>query len=215
MAYTTPEIYPFEGQPGEYFVTICTRNRSCILGDIVDVLSDMGDIVNACWRKIPKHFQNTNVDTFQIMPNHVHGIIVIKNSTVGVGHVQPLQGTKKNKFQHVIPGSVGSVVRGFKAAVTKEVRGRGQFRGQSIWQRNYFEHIIRDDISHFFIEQYIELNPLLWLLDVDNFVVAESPLDLLQQTLKQKYTLSDQALAYVIRCEMEYRAWRKWEDSVK
>ena len=68
-------------QPGEYFVTICTKDRSCTLGEIVDGvmrLSDIGRIVDACWRDIPAHFENTRVNEFQIMPNHVHGMVEIR-----------------------------------------------------------------------------------------------------------------------------------------
>lgn len=67
-------------RPGEYFITICTMNRKCIWGDIVEgnmQLSDMGQIVDACWRGIPQHIKNTRVDVFQVMPNHLHGIVEI------------------------------------------------------------------------------------------------------------------------------------------
>ena len=71
-------------QPGEYFVTICTKGRACTLGEIVDdamKFSEIGKIVEACWREIPEHFQNARVNIYQIMPNHVHGIIQIKERT--------------------------------------------------------------------------------------------------------------------------------------
>ena len=79
-------------QPGEYFATICTKHRACILGKVRDGkmrLSEIGVIVDSCWQQIPEHFLNTRVGVFQVMPNHVHGIIEIKKKPVGARHVYP------------------------------------------------------------------------------------------------------------------------------
>src|SRR5436309_12455323 len=81
---------------------------------------------------------------YQIIPNYVHGIVNIKENPVGVGHVQPLQekhGKRLNQYQHILRGSLGSILRGFKAAATKEVHAQRAFLGQSLWQRNYYDHI--------------------------------------------------------------------------
>ncbi|MFN0157615.1 MAG: transposase, partial [Bacteroidota bacterium] len=81
-------------EPGGYFVTICTYERRCVLGEVADgrmILSDEGKAVENAWKQIPDHFENTKLDVFQIMPNHVHGIIEIKEPNhVGARHVVPL-----------------------------------------------------------------------------------------------------------------------------
>jgi REP element-mobilizing transposase RayT len=97
------------------------------------------------------------LDEFVVMPNHIHGIIIIK--PVGVQHVEPL----RNKFQHIIPASIGSIIRSFKGSVTRICRQQGftNFR----WQRNYYERIIRDDNELNRIREYIIDNPAQWLDD--------------------------------------------------
>jgi REP element-mobilizing transposase RayT len=145
-------------QPGEYFVTICTKNKECLLGEIVDeevLLSPIGKIAKQCWEEIPEHFDNIELDIFVIMPNHLHGTIII-NPSVGVEYIQPLQKT----FQHVIPKSLGSIIRTYKAAVTREYCKYG-YHG-SCWQRNFFEHVIRSDKDLNNIRDYIINNPVKW-----------------------------------------------------
>jgi putative transposase len=160
--------------PGGYFVTICTYDRQCILGEIVGeemLLNETGKIVSRCWKEIPNHFRGVELDAFITMPNHIHGIIVIKDDDgdlemnkhiVGVENFQPLQ----KQFQHVIPQSLGSIVRSYKAAVTRECRER-DFQGFR-WQRNYYDHIIRDDKDLDNIREYIANNILRWIYDKDN-----------------------------------------------
>ena len=110
--------------------------------------------------------------------------------------------------------SLGVIVRTFKGAVTTELRREGKFKNRSPWQRNYFEHIIRDDASHFFIQQYIELNPLLWHLDQDNLDVHDVPMQSLQHELAYRYGLRDNALAYVRQLEEEYRTWKTYVEQI-
>ena len=220
-------------EPGHYFVTICSKQRKCLFGNVVHgvmKLSHIGNVVNTCWEAIPEHFEHVNVDTFQIMPNHLHGIINIRDhvgcvESVGVEYIQPLQGKsirstqrklkKHHTYQHVIPKSIGSIIRTFKAAVTRKVHDCNDMIRQSIWQRNYYDHIIRDDVSLFFIQQYIELNPMLWHLDFDNPAIHSTTLDVLEKTLREKYGIKDQALAYIIDCELEYRAWHEKEEEAE
>ncbi len=143
--------------PGAYFVTVCTQNRECLLGEIVEgemVLNVTGKVVEKCWLEIPSHFPHVKLDAFCIMPNHIHGILIIIES-VGAKKFLPLQhGTSK---------TIGSIVRGFKIGVTKWVRQHSP--GQKIWQRNYYEHIIRDEIDYNRIYEYTQNNPLKWELD--------------------------------------------------
>jgi len=94
-------------QSGAYFVTICTYNRKCVLGGLIDkgfILSLIGDKAKEFWQEIPMHFENVQLDVFVVMPNHIHGIIIIKDDkNVGVQNFEPLQ----NKFQHIVPPSLG------------------------------------------------------------------------------------------------------------
>ena len=113
---------------GAYFVTICTQNRVCLFGEIADgkiVLNNAGKIAKQCWLEIPNHFPNVSLDQYVIMPNHVHGIIIINGNddktnmnNVGVQNFEPLQ-IKQNQFRKIIPRSIGTIIRGYKIGVTK------------------------------------------------------------------------------------------------
>ena len=156
---------------GAYFVTICAKDRKCIFGDIEHEemrLSEGGKIADECWRNIPMHYPSVFLDEYIIMPNHVHGVILIDNDDVGVQNFEPLQRqvTRENKFQQIIPKSVGSIVRGFKTGVTKWFRqNTGVY---TVWQSNYFDRIVRDDDELNRIREYIIYNPLKWADHEDN-----------------------------------------------
>ncbi len=163
-------------QEGGYFVTICTKDRACLFGTIVEnkmQLNEAGRFVDDCWKQIPTHFPRVILDEHTIMPNHVHGIIMIEGN-VGVQNLEPLQKSLReptheppeNKFQHIIPNSMGSIVRGFKIGVTKWFRQNT--RVHVVWQRNFYEHIIRNDVSLNRIREYIMYNPIRWAADRDN-----------------------------------------------
>ena len=163
-------------QEGGYFVTICTKDRACLFGTIVEnkmQLNETGRFVDDCWKQIPTHFPRVILDEYKIMPNHVHGIIMIEGN-VGVQNLEPLQKSLReptheppeNKFQHIIPNSMGSIVRGFKIGVTKWFRQNT--REHVVWQRNFYEHIIRNDDSLNRIREYILYNPIRWAADRDN-----------------------------------------------
>jgi REP element-mobilizing transposase RayT len=206
-------------EAGSYFITMCTKNRACVFGEIVNgkmKLSEVGKIVEMCWTAIPKHFTFTKVGVFQIMPNHMHGIVEIKNieKPVGVEYVQPqnkdrsgrgvqLNAPTKNRRSDISPKSesLGVIIRTFKAAVTTEMRKRGQFKIERLWQRNYYDHIIRDDKNRFFVQQYIELNPLLWYLDSNNPSVRRLPIDDFRKVLHGKHSLSGFVVERIIEHE--------------
>ncbi len=157
-------------QPGWYFVTICVHNKKCLLGNI-DCnkmhLSTCGEIVHDCWCAIPKHFPFIELDMSVIMPNHFHGIVVItendlyKNDSVGATHASPLQDYAKSPARQ----SLGAIIGSFKSAVTKRINNLNRFFGEPFWQRNYYEHIIRDEPDLNRIRQYIDENPLKWMDD--------------------------------------------------
>jgi REP-associated tyrosine transposase len=111
-------------QSGAYFVTICTKERACMFGKIVDgamQLNDAGRIVDQCWLEIPNHFPQVDLDVFLVMPNHVHGIIVIAEGPVGAKNFSPLQKINNTRYRPsgAPSKSVGSIIRGLKIGVTK------------------------------------------------------------------------------------------------
>jgi putative transposase len=163
-------------QPGAYFVTICTKDRLCLFGEVVAGqmrLNDAGCIVRQCWSDIPNHFPHVQLDAFIIMPNHVHGILVIAHH-VGAKNFSPLPSPPHSPLQppphdHHPRGTsktIGSVIRGFKIGVTKWFRQNTHI--QTVWQRNYYEHIIRTEDALHRIREYIVTNPMRWRLDREN-----------------------------------------------
>ena len=159
-------------------------------------LSALGDVVDECWHAIPTHFPHATVDAFVIMPNHVHGIVIMDpgGPIVGARDLAPLHapasddppasgltavpdydsimtpstpddGSSTRARPRIIPGSLGAIVQGFKAGVTRQARKRGVSVPPAIWQRNYYEHIVRGANDHDRIAQYIAENPVNWERD--------------------------------------------------
>ncbi len=149
-------------QAGAYFVTICTYNKECTFCDIKDgkiELNEIGEIANKYLVEIPRHFACVQMDKFVVMPNHLHAVVMI--NPVGVQNFEPLQ----HKYQHTISKSIGSIIRTYKSAVSHWCKVNGHdFR----WQRNYYEHVIRDEDDLDEIREYIVNNPLKWDLDREN-----------------------------------------------
>ncbi len=148
-------------QPGAYFITICTKNRECLFGEIVDggmELNDLCKIVVECWEDLPNHYPYIELDTFVIMPNHIHGIIV-RYDDVGAG-LKPAP-TKKRHGLH-------EIIRALKTFSSRRINLIRNTVGTPVWQRNYYEHIIRNEKSLFEIRQYIINNALLWADDEEN-----------------------------------------------
>ena len=151
-------------QPGAYFVTSVTRQRACWFGDIhhgTMVLNAFGHIADECWRAIPEHFPAVELGAYVIMPNHVHGIIVIADRT-GAALLRPNEPLRPN----VKPGSLGAIIRSYKSAVSYRIHREHNATG--IWQRNYYEPIIRTDADLHRITEYIHANPLRWNDDDEN-----------------------------------------------
>lgn len=162
---------------GSYFTTICTRHRQPLFGAIVEgemVLNEIGIIVSQFWLEIPVHFVNVEMDKFVIMPNHVHGIIIIypndDKNMVGARYASPLHSNKtyKTKIHGPKPNSIGAIMASFKSIATKQINILCNTTDQSIWQRNYYEHIIRNEKKLNRIRRYIINNPPRWEYDREN-----------------------------------------------
>ena len=140
-------------QPGTYFVTVVTYARGFLLGRIENgeiVLSKLGEVAQQQWEKLPMRFPRVELGAFVIMPNHLHGIIVIHDRRGTAGCAQDsddgsFRRAPTEEFAKPVPGSIPTIVRSYEAAVTYRIHlMRGQVRSP-VWQRNYYEHIIRDD----------------------------------------------------------------------
>jgi putative transposase len=155
-------------QPGAYFITICTKGRQCLFGNVVNgemQLNSLGYIAFNCWQTIPAHFPHIELDTFVIMPNHVHGILIITENPVGARQCLALnQHSEGNteKFGQPVRGSISTVIGSYKSVVSKRINIIWQTKGQSIWQRNFYEHISREAKSLENIREYILKNPQRW-----------------------------------------------------
>ena len=209
-------------QQGAYFVTICTHQRNCLFGEIVDgeiKLNTNGEIARGSWLSIPRHFKNVELDEFVIMPNHLHGIIIIESSevagealanqdfsqsfsevagealanqdfsqsfsevagealanqdfseqqnlssqcfapTVYTGERVKINGTK--------PQSLAAITQNYKSVSTRQINRMNKAKGNVIWQRNYYEHIIRNEEALNNIREYIVNNPINWVKDQEN-----------------------------------------------
>jgi REP element-mobilizing transposase RayT len=173
-------------QPGAYFVSICSQNRECLFGDVTNgkmILNQRGEMVERTWRELAECYPGVEVDAFVVMPNHVHGIIVLVGAgpvgtgPVGTGPVgagpracpegsgQP-QGVARTM-------SLPDVVHRFKSLTTARYRrgvlqdGWQPFPGR-LWQRNYYEHVVRSEEELDRIRQYIIDNPARWEDDAEN-----------------------------------------------
>ncbi|HLP87893.1 MAG TPA: transposase [Nostocaceae cyanobacterium] len=154
-------------QPGAYFITICTKAKQCLFGNVINgkmQLNYLGQIAFNCWQEIPKHYSNTELDVFVIMPNHLHSILLI-TEIVGTWqcHVQP-----PRQFSKPVSGSISTIIGNYKSAVSKQINLILKTKGQSIWQTNYYEHIVRNEESFNSIREYILNNPQTWEEDPEN-----------------------------------------------
>jgi putative transposase len=220
-------------QPGAYFVTLCAWRRECLFGELLEGvvrLNPVGKIVETEWKRLPRQFPNIRLDAFVIMPNHIHGIIVIiesvratlsptpgtssisqpfpnqseethdgsplpqssespgspplfappvrathipapvASSTASPMPIDPLGDHARSPLHASHPkglpsGSLGAVMGQFKSRATKRIWALPEYANTPIWQRNYYEHIIRDETAWCRITKYIRHNPLNWQAD--------------------------------------------------
>ena len=150
---------------GAYFITICTHGRECILGDLVDGemrLNEYGDIARGEWLNLPNRYPDIELDAVVIMPNHIHAIIAIH--AVGVIHELPLRNDTKHRRTMLIPKIVGYV----KMNTAKRINQSRNTPGARVWQRNYHEHVIRNEADLARIRKYVANNPRKWDMDRQN-----------------------------------------------
>lgn len=165
-------------QLGLYFVTICTQNRECLFGDVFNekmILNNIGNMIEKWWNKIPNKYSRVELDVCQIMPNHIHGVIQI----VGADPcVRPNDGSTRGSngngsTRGSTPTTVGTMIQWFKTMSTNEYIKNVHDKkwkpfDKRLWQRNYYEHIIRSENDLNKIREYIKTNPQMWERDRNN-----------------------------------------------
>ena len=156
---------------GAYFITICTQDRKCLFGeidsDIIRWLSEYGEIAGEEWKCLGNRFHATIYDMFQIMPNHIHAIICINNvgATLAVAQIAV---DAKNRAEASPAPTIGDIIGAYKSLVQKRCLDLCKSKNTTLgklWQRNYFEHIIRSDDEYTRIAEYISNNPKTWEAD--------------------------------------------------
>ena len=167
-------------QPGAYFITICCHERREIFGEIVAgemQLNTCGRIAYQEWERLPSRFRSLRLGAFVIMPNHVHGILIITDDHAGRGTAASEEDSNPSStrraptregFGQPVPGSIPTILRSYKSAVTLRVNRLRDGPNHPVWQRNYYEHVIRNDGEHERIHEYILGNPRHWDEDREN-----------------------------------------------
>ncbi|NWF88793.1 MAG: hypothetical protein HXY50_04935 [Ignavibacteriaceae bacterium] len=153
--YTTPHWY---------FVTVCTNNHLHFFGEIINEkvnLNQLGKEAMYLWNEIPSHYKNVELDEFVIMPNHIHGIIILND--VGSRHASTKDKINNKEGGTCSAPTLSYIVGSYKSAVTKwaNLNRYSNFR----WQRSYYDRIIRNEKELYFIRNYIKLNTFKWDLE--------------------------------------------------
>ena len=151
-------------QPGAYYVTVVTKQRYCLFGEVVCGemrLNSFGRTVMECWDDLVRHYPSVQLDEFVVMPNHVHGIILLKEDLeISVG---PGSASVRSE-RHGLP----EIVRAFKSFAARRINELSATPGARVWQRNYYEHIVRNERELRLIRRYVANNPLGWDKDPEN-----------------------------------------------
>jgi putative transposase len=159
--------------PGAYFVTLNTWHREHLFGEIVDgemQLSEYGELVQDCWDETPAHFARVQLDAFVVMPNHVHLVIILTDSDTSRGTACR---ARAPTFGKSIPDSLPTIIRSLKSAVTKRVNELRETPSAPVWQRNYYERVIRNERKLDAVRRYIVANPANWNEDAENAELPE------------------------------------------
>ncbi len=163
--------------PGAYHVTICARNREPVFGAIDDdcfVGNEFGAVAEREWRLLPERYQHVRLDEWVLMPNHLHGIVVLTDDEwpvsdrTGRGRSRTTPTTDGTSRANASRKPLGRIIGAFKTVSTKKINRLRDTAGVSIWQRGYYEHIIRSDASLSAIREYIRSNPAAWSEDAEN-----------------------------------------------
>lgn len=165
-------------QAGAYFITIRTRDREGLLGQVVDgmvQLNEAGQIVNSVWLQTAMVRPDVELDAYVVMPNHFHAIFFIRDESNRSGATHRVAPTRNCSIMGKPPRpagpkpkSVGAIIAQFKSIVTKRLKNLRQNDSGTIWQRNYYEHVVRDEESLNRIREYIVTNAQRWHLDREN-----------------------------------------------
>jgi putative transposase len=162
-------------QAGAYFVTIVTWHRECLFGEIQNgeiKLNQRGEIVQREWLNLPERLSYVELGTSVVMPNHFHGILFI-HERVGATRLDKMRNQPENSAGSPLPNgpkpaSLGAIIAQFKSNATKRIWKIPELKNIHIWQRNYYEHVIRDKKDLKNKADYIEANPMLWHQDDEN-----------------------------------------------
>jgi putative transposase len=150
--------------PWWYYITICTYNRKNLFGQIKNskmILSDLGIIVEEEWLHTAELRSNVEIDYYVIMPNHFHSTLIINSRD----KARLVPTNEKREFGRTVANSLSTIVGSFKSAVTKRINELRNSSREPVWQKNYYEHIIRNENDLNNIQKYIETNPLKWEID--------------------------------------------------
>lgn len=171
-------------QAGAYFITLCIYQRQCLFGEIVGgqmQLNQYGQVVGKCWQWLSEQYSYVDLDSWVVMPNHLHGIIVITtngcrgdsriaptgNASTGTTFTEtastPIAPTDEPKRK-----PLGRLIGAFKTVSTKQINAICNTPSAPVWQRNYYEHIIRNETALHNIQRYILENPRRWADDAEN-----------------------------------------------
>ena len=156
---------------GGYFITICTHRKQPLFGRVHNRQmhrNAYGQIAHEFWEAIPEHSAHAELDVFMVMPNHVHGIVILHGGDSGTACCAPTAGAPLRQFQEVLAGSASTIVRSYKSAVTREIRRQRGDPRWTVWHGNYFERVICNDRELEAIRQYIVENPIRWSIDREN-----------------------------------------------
>ncbi len=148
---------------GGYFVTICTHNKEPIFGQFHDhqsVLNKLGDAVRTEWLKTAELRETVSIDEFIVMPNHFHGIIMLIENHLPISQEgTALCAPTERGFGESTKGSLSTIIGAFKSASTRQINLVRKTPGAPVWQRSFYEHVIRDENDLANIRKYIKFNP--------------------------------------------------------
>lgn len=154
-------------RPGAYFITLVAHHNICRFGEIIDGdlrLNTTGKIILEEWERTSEIRREVDLDAYILMPNHLHAIVVLEETTQ---FHQMIKDNPHLSFSRS-PRSLGALIAGFKSSTTKKVNILEGSPGSPLWQRNYYEHIIRNEADLVRIRRYIQENPARWSLDHEN-----------------------------------------------